>query len=105
VRIDVTSEAGGLTKAQRERIKRRVLLALSRFERDVRHVRGRLSRSQNPLGGVDVLCSLRASLSWGSLLEAEAIDDEMGAAVSRAASRLALRTVAALEARDPRRRG
>jgi hypothetical protein len=98
VRIDVTSDAGTLTKAERERARRRVLLALSRFEGDLFAVRARLGSSPNPLlGESEVLCRMRALLRGGLVLEAEAIDDASDGAVARAANRVALLAQAALE--------
>ena len=86
-----------LTKALRGEVRRRVLLAMSRFGREVRGVTAHLAEPPNPLGGVDQQCQVRVRLESGLELRAEAIGDPIGTAVARAATRLALLVAAALE--------
>lgn len=97
LRIDITNAGTALTQARRDRVRRRVLIAMSRFERHVRDVRARISRSRNPLGGLDVRCRVRARLQSGAMLQAEAIDGQIESAVGRAAARLALLVAAVLD--------
>lgn len=103
LRIDVTGSGMTLSKARRERVRRRVLLAISRFD-DVAAVRARISRSRTALGGVDVHCRAGARLRSGLKLEAEAIDGQVEAAVGRCAVRLALLVAAALDGDASRQR-
>jgi hypothetical protein len=111
--IDVTSVGLVLTKALRGEVRRRVLLAMSRFGREVRGVTARLAESHNPLGGVDLRCRIRARLRSGLVLRAQAINGHIGTAVGRSVARLALHVAAALDGGDgrhgpatsPRRRG
>lgn len=102
LRIDVTSASPVLTKAHRGDVRRRLLLAMCRFDREVLAVRARLGESRNPLGGVDQRCRLRARLRSGLVLDAEAIDSRIETAVGRSATRLALLLAAALDAGSPR---
>jgi ribosome-associated translation inhibitor RaiA len=104
VRIDVTGAGLVITKARRERVRRRVLLAMSRFDHHVVAVTARLGRSRTSLGGVDVRCRVGARLRSGVRLEAEAIDGQVEAAVGRCSTRLALLVAAALDGDLPRLR-
>jgi hypothetical protein len=70
LRIDVTSAGIALTKARRGEVRRRVLLAMSRFGREVHSVRAHL---------------------------AEAVGGQIDATVGRSATRLALLVTAALD--------
>jgi hypothetical protein len=97
---DVTSVGFVLTKALRGETRRRVLLAVSRFGPGIQGVRVRLAESQNPLGGLDRSCRLRARLRSGLLLQAEAVNGELEAAVGRSAGRLARLVAAALDGGD-----
>jgi hypothetical protein len=90
LRIDVTNAGPVLTKARRSEIRRRVRLAMGRFELEVDRVKLRLSESKNPLGGVDQCCSVEARLQTGLVLRAEAIDGQEQTAAGRCATRLAL---------------
>ncbi len=92
-----------LTTALRGDVRRRVLLAMSRFGREVHGVTARLAESHNPLGGVDQGCRVRARLHSGLVLRAEAINGRIETAVGRSAARLALRVAEALDGvGDPR---
>ena len=93
----MTSAGPVLTKSQRGEVRRRVLLAMSRFGPEVHAVAARLGESQNPLGGVDQRCRVRARLQSGLVLRAEAINGEIETAVGRSVARLALRIAAALD--------
>jgi hypothetical protein len=86
-----------LSKARRERVRRRVLLAISRFDHHVVAVRARIGRSRTALGGVDVHCRAGVQLRSGLKLETEAIDGQVEAAVGRCSVRLALLVAAALD--------
>ena len=97
MRIDVTSTGRVLTKARRADVRRLLLLAMSRFDREVKGVKARLSESSNPLGGVDQRCRMQARLHSGLVLDAEAIDGQVEAAVGRSATRLRLLVSAALD--------
>ena len=80
-------------------MRRRVLLAMSRFGREVHGVTARLDESQNPLGGVDQRCEVQALLHSGLVLRAEAVNGQIETAVGRSVDRLALRVAAALDGR------
>jgi hypothetical protein len=95
--IDVTSAGLVLTKALREDVRRRVLLALSRFGPEVHGVTARLAAVRNALGGVDQRCRIRASLQSGLVLRAEAMDDVVETAVGRAMTHLTLLVAEALD--------
>lgn len=97
MRIDVTSAGIVLTKARRGEVRRRMLLAMSRFGREVHGVRAHLAEANNPLGGVDQHCRVRARLHSGLVLRAEAIGGQVGTTVGRSATRLALLVAAALD--------
>jgi len=101
--IDVTSAGFVLTAALRAEVRRRVLLEVSRFGREVHGVTARLAESHNPLGGVDQRCRVRARLHSGLVLRAEAMNGRMETAVGRSAARLALRIAEALDGGDGRR--
>jgi len=93
----VTSAGLVLTKALRGEVRRRVLLAMSRFGREVRGVTAHLAEAPNPLGGVDQQCRVRARLRSGLELRAEAIGGQIETAVGRSATRLALLVTSSLE--------
>ncbi len=95
--IDVTSADLVLTKALRGEVRRRVLLAMSRFAPEVHGVRVRLAEPSNPLGGVDQRCRVEARLRSGLVLRAEAINGRMEAAVGRSVAHLALLVAEALD--------
>jgi len=99
LKIDVRSAGLVLTKDLRDDVRRRVLLAMSRFGREVHGVTARLDESQNPLGGVDQRCHVQALLRSGLVLRAEAIGGQIETAVGRSLDRLALRVAAALDGR------
>ena len=92
-----------LTKALRGEVRRRVLLAMSRFGPEVHGVTASLAEAPNPLGGVDQRCRVRARLHSGLVLRAEAMNGRMETAVGRSAARLALRIAEALDGGDGRR--
>ena len=92
-----------LTKALRGEVRRRVLLSMSRFGREVHGVTARLAETHNPLGGVDQSCRVRARLRSGLVLRAEAINGQIGTAVGRSSARLALRVAEALDGHAGRR--
>ena len=104
LRIDVTSAGLVLTKALRGEVRRRVLLAMSRFGPEVHGVTARLAESRNPLGGVDQRCRVRARLQSGLVLRAEAINGRIETAVGRSVDRLALHIAAALDGGGARSR-
>ncbi len=97
MRIDVTNGALVLTKAQRGEVRRRLLLAMSRFGPEVHAVTARLGETRNPLGGVDQCCRVRARLQSGLVIRAEAINGQIETAVGRSVARLALHIAAALD--------
>jgi hypothetical protein len=97
LRIDVTSAGIVLTKARRGEVRRRVLLAMSRFGHEVDGVRAHVAEANNPLGGVDQHCRVRARLQSGLVLRAEAIGGQIETTVGRSATRLALLVTAALD--------
>ena len=101
MRIDVTNGGLVVTKALRGEVRRRVLLAMSRFGPEVHGVTAHLAESQNPLGGVDQRCRVRARLQSGLVLRAEAINGQIETAVGRSVDRLALHIAAALEGGAP----
>lgn len=96
MRIDITSAGFVLTGAERDDVRRRLLLAMSRFGPAVEGLTARLAESANPLGGFDRTCSLQARLPGGLVLQAEALNGMIATAVGRSADRLALRVAAAL---------
>jgi hypothetical protein len=95
--IDVTSAGFVLTTALRGDVRRRVLLEMSRFGREVHAVTARLAEASNPLGGVDQRCRIRARLQSGLVLRAEASNGQIETAVGRSAARLGLRVAEALD--------
>jgi hypothetical protein len=97
MRIDVTTAGLVLTKALRGEVRRRLLLAMSRFGPELRGVTARLGETRNPLGGVDQCCRIRARLQTGLVLHAEAINGHIETATARSAARLALLVAAALD--------
>src|SRR5512135_1766925 len=111
--IDVTGAGLVLTKALRGQVRRRVLLAMSRFGPEVHGVTARLAAARNPLGGVDQRCRVRARLYSGLVLRAEAMNGLIETAVGRSVAHLALLVAEAVDgaggrhpwAPAPRRRG
>ena len=104
MRIDVTSAGFVLTKTLHGEVRRRVLLAMSRFGREIHGVTARLAEPRNPLGGVDQRCRVRARLRSGLVLRAEAIDGRIETAASRSAARLALLVATELDGHSARPR-
>jgi hypothetical protein len=102
--IDITSAGFVLTKALRGGVRRRVRLAMSRFEPHVRGVRASLAEAANPLGGVDQRCRVRARLHCGLVLRAEAINGLIETAVGRSVAHLALLVAEALDGAGGRHR-
>ena len=86
-----------LTKALRVEVRRRVLLAMSRFGPEVHGVRARLDVAPNSLGGVDQRCRVRARLQSGFVLRAEAMNGLIETAVGRSVAHLALLVAEALD--------
>ena len=109
MRIAVSSTGLALTEAVKVEVRRRLLLAMSRFGQEVKGVTVRLAATDNPLGGIDQRCRMRARLRTGRDLSAEAVNGELTSAVSRSASRLARLVAAELDGGNggppPRRRG
>jgi hypothetical protein len=95
--IDVTGAGLVVTRALRGEVRRRVLLAMSRFAPEVRGVTVCLAEPHNPLGGVDQRCRVQARLRSGLVLRAEAINGQMEAAVGRSVAHLALLVAEALD--------
>jgi hypothetical protein len=100
--IDVTSAGFVLTKDLRAEVRRRVLLAMSRFGPEVHGVSASLAEARNPLGGVDQRCRLRAQLQSGRLLRTEAINGQIETAVGRSVAHMALLVAEALDGGDGR---
>jgi len=90
LKVDVTSAGVRLTKACRARVRRHVLLQLSRFGSSVQRAAVHLTESRHPLGGSDQSCRIRAKLQSGRVLQAEAVDGKPEGAAGRSALRLAL---------------
>ena len=86
-----------LTKALRVEVRRRVLLAMSRFGPEVHGVRARLDVAPNSLGGVDQRCRVRARLPSGLVRRAEAMNGLIETAVGRSLAHLALLVAEALD--------
>ncbi len=91
-----------LTKALRGDVRRRVLLAMSRFGPEVHGVTARLAAARNPLGGVDQRCRVRARLQSGLVLRAEAMNGLIETAVGRSVAHLALLVAEAGDGADGR---
>ena len=102
MKIEVSGAGLVLTKALRGDVRRRVLLAMSRFGREVHGVTARLDESHNPLGGHDQGCPIRARLRSGPVLRAEAINGQIETAVGRSVAHLALLVAEALDGGDGR---
>jgi len=100
--IDVTSAGFALTKALRGEVRRRVLLALSRFEPEIHSVTASLAEVPSPLGGVDRRCRARARLQTGLVLRAESMNGRIDTAVGRSMAHLALLVAEALDGGRPR---
>ncbi len=95
--IDVTGAGFVLTKALRGQVRRRVLLAMSRFGPEVHGVTARLAAARNALGGVDQRCRVRARLQSGLVVRAEAMNGLIETAVGRSVGHLALLVDEALD--------
>jgi ribosome-associated translation inhibitor RaiA len=95
--IDITGAGFVLTRALRGRVRRRVLLSLSRFGPEVHDVAARLAVAHNPLGGVDQRCRVRARLHSGLVLRAEAMNGLIETAVGRSVAHLALLVAEAVD--------
>jgi hypothetical protein len=102
LRIAVTSTGLVLTDGIKVEVRRRVLLALSRFGQEVQGVAVRLTVAKNPLGGVDRRSHLQARLSAGKPISAEAVNGELLTAVGRSSARLARLVAAELDGSDGR---
>jgi hypothetical protein len=102
LRIAVTTTGLVLTDGVEVEVRRRVLLAVSRFGKEVKGVTVRLTVAKNPLGGVDRRCRLRARLSAGKALTVEAVNGELLTAVGRSSTRLARLVAAELDGSDGR---
>ena len=87
-----------LSAAQKTRLRRRVLLTLSRFGPRVHKVSVRVAEVTGPLGGLDRRCRMRAWLKAGDGIGVEVINGRIEAAVARAATRLAARVAFVLDA-------
>lgn len=85
-----------LTRSLRGDVRRRVLLALSRFGEEVQAVTAEVGESKNLLGGVDQRCRVEAHLRSGRHLHAEAVNGELEWAIGRSADRLARLVATAL---------
>lgn len=90
MRIHVRSRGFELTDALRAYAERRLLFALSRFGGKVASVMLRLDDVNGPRGGPDKRCRVIAHLPppWGDV-RVEELDEDLYAAISRAADRLA----------------
>jgi ribosome-associated translation inhibitor RaiA len=97
LRIDVSGGALSVSEALRGRVVRRVLLSLSRFGPRIRRVTVSLAEPENPLGGIDRRCRMRAWITENGELQAEAINGGFDDAVARAATQLSQRVRTALE--------
>jgi len=97
LRIEVTGASLHLSAAQKGRVVRRVLLAMSRFGPRVHKVSVGVAELANPLGGLDRRCRMRAWLRPGDDVRVEVINGRIDAAVGRAATRLAARVACALD--------
>ena len=102
MRIAVSSTGLALTEAVKVEVRRRLLLAMSRFGQEVKGVTVRLAATDNPLGGIDQRCHVRARLRSGRDLSAEAVNGGLTTVVSRSASRLARLVAAELDGGDGR---
>jgi hypothetical protein len=102
LRIAVTGTGLVLTDVVEVEVRRRVLLAVSRFGKEVKDVTVRLTVAKNPLGGIDRRCRLRARLSAGNALTVEAVNGELLTAVGRSSTRLARLVAAELDGSDGR---
>ena len=94
----MTDAGRQLSTAQRVKVVRRVLLALSRFGPRVHKVSVRVAELASPLGGMDQRCRMRAWLRAGDGgIGVEVINGRIEAAVGRAATRLAARVACVLD--------
>jgi sigma 54 modulation/S30EA-like ribosomal protein len=101
LKIRVTGGDGSVSEAVRGSVERRVLLALSRFGPRLEKVTVRLAEPENPLGGIDQRCRMRAWLVPPTDIRAEAINGTIDAVVSRAAAQLAKRVALVLDGHGP----
>jgi len=102
--MEVTSVGFALTRDLRGEVRRRVLLAISRFGPEIEDVAVRMTESENPLGGLDRRCWVQARLRSGQLLKAEAVNGELDEALGRSTERLARLVAVALDG-HPGRQG
>ncbi len=82
------------SRALRQRVERRLVYALTRFGSSVERVAVQLADEENPLGGLDTRCRMRARLRNGEIVAVETLDG--WAAVDRASDRLVARIELAL---------
>lgn len=106
MKLDVQSRSVEVTTQTQELIERRLAFALGRFGPAVTRIRVSLSDDNGPRGGHDKTCLIEAKLrSVSDPIVVEVTDDQIEAAVSRAAERLARRVNDELgRQRDLRRR-
>lgn len=104
MRVTIQNRNVDLGEQTNETIQRRFDFALSRFAPRLRDIRVRLTDLNAERGGIDKQCSVEATLAPRGSIVVEVRDSEVGAAVSRAADRLARRLTDEFERRRDLRR-
>lgn len=88
MKIQVRSRGFGLSDALRAHAERRLSFAVGRFGWPLQSVTLRLDDVNGPRGGADKRCQIVARLALGGDVRVEEMDDDLYAAISRAAERL-----------------
>jgi ribosomal subunit interface protein len=86
--LEIRREDVRLDNRLRQHIERRVGFALGQFGNKVSRVTVQLADINGPRGGVDKQCRLLVRLRDGNFLKIEDLDEDVSAAVSRAADRV-----------------
>lgn len=87
MQIDIQARGLDLTPALRQYAERRLSFALSRAQDHIRNITVRLSDINGPRGGVDKQCQLQVRLDGMPSVVIQNTDENLYAAVDRAADR------------------
>jgi hypothetical protein len=106
MKVRIQQGKAGMQPGTEEAILERVHFALARLSHRIQTLQIRLDDLNGPRGGVDKRCVMEAVLAHHGRLVVEVSDEQVLAAVSRAARRLARRVADEFErTRDLRRDG
>ena len=106
MKVRIHQGKAGMPPGREEAILERVHFALARLSHRIRTLQIRLDDLNGPRGGVDKRCVMEADLARHGRLVVDVPDEDLLAAVSRAARRMARRVADTFErTRDLRRHG